>query len=1584
MKLKKVTALLLATSMVLSSVSVGTFADELVFEDEYAVTAEAGEDEAYFGEDVVEEEATEDDGASDELFFADEVIDETAGDVVVEDEYVEDVVNDAVDYAFVEEDAPAAEENLSDYINEMALDESLDEQVADDEAAYAVDTTVTVSLSTTANDPLWGLQTDNVAPVGTPETNPAVFIYGQDPSKLPVYRAIQVGTDTGLYGGNPEYEIYDADGQLVELDAVPLSRVMLTYNLLSVDPTLTVGDPDPTSYPVTVALREEILGAPIPTLTYNYKQFDNVGANFSVSMNVSANDTAHYRFVRGNYQDAFTVSPKSVTVTWDSENIFFYDGTKHTYKGAKVDDLENNDAVTVVPFGTNATTGALLGANATDIDPITQETFTITNANGEAILSQAAIYDYGLQANANSLSGTKAGNYTLIATSDKPLSTVWHIYTAMSKETDYNGEPQTIDVSQSGTDLIRYWVLNSSDATGGVPVAPVAADLSTDTGWSKLPPKYTHAGEYTIYYQTRDDYRDPWSTNINSVREAKLIINPVSITATLKDITTEYGVAPTSFVGGVGADLNSFNEITLKGNDSPRKLLEINTTQRTDVNNVATVGALNPWFTDTSANPWVRSFSRWDEDNQEWVPLTLRTNADASRTANEMTGDATDYTNVPNNAGDAEDAGKGVALNAGKYRVVFNTTSGANNLILAQTITNDAIATYWTTKAANDNNPNLLRYVRNYNITVPEAIITVTPVRVRVRWDNEDELDYTGDPQDYAGAEIVSLETNVVAINNLLPQNANDSGRIQLKESNVRATNVGEYTATIDSVHFIYPTPADAIASTNAQDPADTNKTNNFVIVDADKTHTWTIGKKKVAVQVVPTKTSISYGEDDPVASYGMKDIKVYYYVDGVLGEEADKNQLSGTPKFTTTYQKWDDVGEYEVKVEGLTSENYKIEKVEPGKFKVTQVTADVVPTDVIVPAGQDPATLEYTFAGKGKEAAEHDDAAKKFKVTLTTTPAQPTAVGNYPIAAAIDPADYKNIKFNTKTGTYTVAKGELSLKISDYRGGADGTWHGLTIEPAISALPNGVTVYFAEEELNAQNFDTVGRKEEIKRKDVGETKVYYYVDAPDYEVEMKGNKTITIIDENQAKAEEVTEQINDAVTPDEQGNLDATKVKEARDAYDALTDEQKKLVDPYAVKALQEAEKKVAADAAKKIEDALPKSEPLTDKDREAVDAAKAIYDNLTDAEKAEDAVKAAKAKLDAADAAVKADETQKASAVADLIKALPEADKVTDADKANIDAARAAYDALTPAEKELVGAENLKKLEDDEAALRSEDEKAAKAVEDAIKALPDPDKATAADKEKADAAKAAYDALTDAQKALVDPEAVKKMNDVKAAADAAAEEEAKVKKELEDFDKAVAAVKAAKNGVDGKKAAEDAAKAYDGLSRAARAAMTPEEAAAYEATQEAYKKDKTFESGEGVFRVLSNGEVTYLKPLHPENTWFVVPNQVKKKGFTYKVVKVSTKAFMGCTAATKIKIGKNVQSMGSYVFKNTPAMTKLIFLTSKLGSGKVKDTFVSGGKDKGAKLTNEVPNGKSATYQAIFVGEGGMNASAKFTEAN
>ena len=53
---------------------------------------------------------------------------------------------------------------------------------------------------------------------------------------------------------------------------------------------------------------------------------------------------------------------------------------------------------------------------------------------------------------------------------------------------------------------------------------------------------------------------------------------------------------------------------------------------------------------------------------------------------------------------------------------------------------------------------------------------------------------------------------------------------------------------------------------------------------------------------------------------------------------------------------------------------------------------------------------------------------------------------------------------------------------------------------------------------------------------------------------------------------------------------------------------------------------------------------------------------------------------------------------------------------------------------------------------------------------------------------------------------------------------------------------------------------------------------------------------SGNGYYKVLSNGDVTYHHPADKTITSAVVPNQVKKGKFLFKVIKVSNYAFDGC----------------------------------------------------------------------------------------
>ena len=209
----------------------------------------------------------------------------------------------------------------------------------------------------------------------------------------------------------------------------------------------------------------------------------------------------------------------------------------------------------------------------------------------------------------------------------------------------------------------------------------------------------------------------------------------------------------------------------------------------------------------------------------------------------------------------------------------------------------------------------------------------------------------------------------------------------------------------------------------------------------------------------------------------------------------------------------------------------------------------------------------------------------------------------------------------------------------------------------------------------------------------------------------------------------------------------------------------------------------KAAAEAVDNLIEAIGEVEYTTES-KARIDAARTAYDALTEAQKAlatkYDMLTAAENTY-----AVLADKAA-AKAVEDMIAAIPNENELTLDDEAGITAARAAYGALTeaqrayvPNEAKLAAAEarlaELKALAEKEEA----DRKAAQSVTDLINALPNP--VQLEDKAKVEAARGAYNMLTEDQKPLVAPEALEKL--------AAAENEiARLEKERDD--KAAAAV--------------------------------------------------------------------------------------------------------------------------------------------------------------------------------------------------
>ncbi|MGI6221364.1 MAG: cell wall-binding repeat-containing protein, partial [Coriobacteriales bacterium] len=188
----------------------------------------------------------------------------------------------------------------------------------------------------------------------------------------------------------------------------------------------------------------------------------------------------------------------------------------------------------------------------------------------------------------------------------------------------------------------------------------------------------------------------------------------------------------------------------------------------------------------------------------------------------------------------------------------------------------------------------------------------------------------------------------------------------------------------------------------------------------------------------------------------------------------------------------------------------------------------------------------------------------------------------------------------------------------------------------------------------------------------------------------------------DQAQAEAVDDLIDalPASTTIESFEADKALVEAARTAYEGLTDAQKEYVENLtdleaaeAIIADMEAEydSYVAAPVAQAIDD-LPDIADVTLDDEAAIAAVKADFDKLTPAQQdcisdgLQEKLQGAVDKI----AALKVEE---------LIDELPALDSMTQttavADKAAVDAARAAYEALTPAQQALVGEDALAALE-------------------------------------------------------------------------------------------------------------------------------------------------------------------------------------------------------------------------------------------------------------------------------------------------
>ncbi len=220
--------------------------------------------------------------------------------------------------------------------------------------------------------------------------------------------------------------------------------------------------------------------------------------------------------------------------------------------------------------------------------------------------------------------------------------------------------------------------------------------------------------------------------------------------------------------------------------------------------------------------------------------------------------------------------------------------------------------------------------------------------------------------------------------------------------------------------------------------------------------------------------------------------------------------------------------------------------------------------------------------------------------------------------------------------------------------------------------------------------------------------------------------------------------------------------VEAAAAHYEALTEEQKSVISAESLEKLQAAQARIAelqavADdqaAAQKVADqiaALPSADEIVFAQKPVVEAAREAYNGLTEAQKAyvpEESLltlQALEQKL--ADLQAQVDEVQA------LIEQLPDTEELTLADREAVDAAQAAYNALSLDQRQqlpeglsdkLLAAQNrLTQLQTDT--------EAAEKVAAQIGLLPNTDALTLEDEPAVSAAREAYEALSEEQKALV-----------------------------------------------------------------------------------------------------------------------------------------------------------------------------------------------------------------------------------------
>ena len=184
------------------------------------------------------------------------------------------------------------------------------------------------------------------------------------------------------------------------------------------------------------------------------------------------------------------------------------------------------------------------------------------------------------------------------------------------------------------------------------------------------------------------------------------------------------------------------------------------------------------------------------------------------------------------------------------------------------------------------------------------------------------------------------------------------------------------------------------------------------------------------------------------------------------------------------------------MKVTGKNSGYYAISVPVTANATILPRPATVTADDKSRPLGASDPALTATVTG----TVGNDILAYELSCTHEET------AGTYDIN--VIPGTNPNYDVNYVKGRLTITNANISVSAAGYTGVYDGKPHGITVD--VTPAGSGATVYYSEQELTNQNYQTVGSTTPVTRTDAGTANVKFLVVAPNGEM-IAGNKDIAI-----------------------------------------------------------------------------------------------------------------------------------------------------------------------------------------------------------------------------------------------------------------------------------------------------------------------------------------------------------------------------------------------------------------------------------------------------------------------------------------